>query len=498
MTEEEIQKLLASGKFKGPKLRALLDELEAIHKHRTENKMLFFQPVKKQFDFFAQGATFRERLFEAGNQTGKTYAGAEETACHLTGRYPEWWRGKRFDHPIRGWAIGLTSLAVRDTIQKHLCGEPGIVSAFGSGLIPKKCFSDKPSLARGVTDAYDTIFVTHETNGVEDGISRFSFKSAEQGREKLQGDTLDFFWCDEEPGDEKIYFEILARLTGQGMGFMTFTPLLGRTPLWERFHREPHCGITHMELMDPEVRPDLTPDEKNMRLNSYAEYERDCRAKGIPLMGEGRVFTVEEEKIKEPPLEYVPMHWPCLWGIDFGMGHPFAAVLGLWDRDNDVVHIRECFKQANTLVMQDAARMKAIAINVPVAWPQDGHERDKTSGTPLRSLYAKEGLVMLPEHAQFSDGSRSTEAGILMMDQMFRNGKLRVAAHLSEWFEEYRYYHRKDGQIVKVRDDLMSATRVLIMSLRLSKIATLGGVKGDPRGKRPRKQSDEGLDWLFD
>src|ERR1017187_2243178 len=49
----------------------------------------------RHMEFLAAGATFRERLFMAGNRTGKTETGAYELTCHLTGQYPAWWRGKR-------------------------------------------------------------------------------------------------------------------------------------------------------------------------------------------------------------------------------------------------------------------------------------------------------------------------------------------------------------------------------------------------------------------
>ena len=38
--------------------------------------------------------------------------------------------------------------------------------------------------------------------------------------------------------------------------------------------------------------------------------------------------------------------------------------------------------------------------------------------------------------------------------------------HLNDWWEEFRLYHRKDGQIVKEGDDLMAATRYAVMMLR--------------------------------
>ena len=50
----------------------------------------------------------------AGNQNGKTHIGAFEVACHMTGLYPEWWQGRRFDKPTRGWIAGETSLVVRE------------------------------------------------------------------------------------------------------------------------------------------------------------------------------------------------------------------------------------------------------------------------------------------------------------------------------------------------------------------------------------------------
>ncbi len=44
-----------------------------------------------------------------------------------------------------------------------------------------------------------------------------------------------------------------------------------------------------------------------------------------------------------------------------------------------------------------------------------------------------------------------------MLDRM-QSGRLRVFNSLLDWFEEFRLDHRKDGEVVKLRDDLMSAT----------------------------------------
>jgi hypothetical protein len=59
--------------------------------------------------------------------------------------------------------------------------------------------------------------------------------------------------------------------------------------------------------------------------------------------------------------------------------------------------------------------------------------------------------------------------------------RLKVFATCTEWFEEYRLYHRKDGRLVKVRDDLMSATRVGVMAHRFAR-----PVLYDPHGRNGR------------
>lgn len=452
-------------------LRQILETLEAAaYLKQYGGQVRDFQPYAKQAEFFELGATKRERLLIAGNQNGKSHAGGFEAACHMTGVYPPWWKGRRFDRPTRGWIAGETSLVVRDVQQKKLCGEPGVDAAFGTGMIPKDSFCDRPSLARGVTDAYDTIQVKH----VSGGVSVAKFKSYEQGRAKFQGETLDWIWFDEEPTLE-IYSEGLTRTTATGgMAFMTFTPLKGRSAVVLRFLDEPSSdrGIVTMTIDDALHIP---AEERARIVASWPPHEREARARGVPILGSGRIFTTVEEAITETPPDHVPAYWKKLWGIDFGIGHPFAAVLVLWDVDNDVIHVHHAIRMADALSIVHAEAMKRIGAAVPVAWPKDGTDRDRHSGKPLADGYKKHGLLMLPTHAAWEDGSMSTEAGIEEWDERERTGRLKVAAHLSDWLEERRFYHRKDGQIVKLKDDLMSATRIAIMAKRFARAVSLGG-----------------------
>jgi len=77
-------------------LRELADLTQELHRRTLGTKLFRYKPYAKQRAFHAAGAIHRERLLMAANQVGKTLAGACEAAFHLTGRYPDWWTGRRW------------------------------------------------------------------------------------------------------------------------------------------------------------------------------------------------------------------------------------------------------------------------------------------------------------------------------------------------------------------------------------------------------------------
>jgi hypothetical protein len=107
-------------------------------------------------------------------------------------------------------------------------------------------------------------------------------------------------------------------------------------------------------------------------------------------------------------------------------------------------------------------------------------------------------LKMLDTHATFADGSNSTEAGIMEMQDRMTSGRFKVAAHLTQWFDEFRSYHRKDGQLVKIKDDLLSATRIAVMAKRFAKqLEMLRGDRAKPRRPQPKEGEDGMFDWTW-
>lgn len=462
-------------------LLALEKKLKEIGRRKLERALELYMPYPKQKLFHGLGATMRERLLMAANRAGKTFCGAAEMAYHLTGLYPEWWTGRRFDRPVKAWAASDTGLTTRDVVQTKLCGPYGVVEMQGTGAIPRNCvnWNKDVSLARGVADAYDTVQVQHHTNGKKDGKSILTFKSFEQGRKKWQGDAVDVIWCDEEP-DMEIYSEALARIaptnaeSSGGIIYVTFTPLQGMSKVVYRFVNEksPDRSVTGMTLDDAQH---INPVERKKIIDGYPEYEREARSKGTPMLGSGRIFRTAESAITVQPFT-IPAHWSLLWGTDFGIDHPFAAVLLAWDKDTDTVYVIHTVRMKDATPLQHAAAMKPVMHgfggSIPAAWPQDGWQRKEFEGKlePLAKIYKSHGLKMMDQHAKFPDGSNSTEVGILQMDERMKSNRWKVFASCEDWFEEYRLYHRKDGQIVRLHDDLMSASRVGLMTVRSAKV----------------------------
>lgn len=445
-----------------PEKEELLKLLEAKEKLLTENKLAFYKPYKKQMEFHSAGSRrgVRERLLMAGNQLGKTYSAAGETAMHLTGRYADWWEGKRFTHPTVGWAGSLTSQGTRDTVQRLLLGQPGL---WGTGLIPKDCIVDIKRAAHGVPDAVESVTVRY-TSG---GLSHLTFKTYDQGRERWQGTTLDFVWFDEEPPYE-LYTEGVTRTNAtKGIVYMTFTPLLGMSNTVKRFlvEKAPGTHVTHMTIADAEH---YTEEERAAIIAAYPEHERKARADGIPMLGSGAVFPVAEEMIAVEPFA-LPDYWPRLVGIDFGWNHPFAAAWIAVDPDSDVVYVTDCYRQKEATPAIHSAAIRSKGPWIPVAWPHDGLQHDKGSGQTLAQQYKEAGLNMLGTKACWPDGSNSVEAGIMEMLDRMQTGRLKVFRHLADWFEEFRMYHRKDGRLVKEADDILSATRYAIMMKRYAR-----------------------------
>lgn len=436
-------------------LKAMLEQLT---KETRREGCRLYKPYPKQAEFHKAGASFREVCLAGGNQVGKSYSAAAELAIHLTGEYPDWWEGFRWNRPIHAWAAGVTGESTRDTLQRLLMGRPG---ELGTGTIPADCIVSNTS-GRGVADSMDTVIIKYKGGGQ----STLGFKSYALGREKWQGATLDLVAFDEEP-EESIYVEGLTRTNATGgRVWLTFTPLMGMSEVVRKFFdgNSPDRKLVQATIDDA---MHYTPEQRARIIASYPAHERDARAKGIPVLGSGRVFPISEEDIKIAPFP-IPKHWGRIVGCDFGWNHPATGVWLAHDRDTDVVYVYDSFRVSETSVPLQAPLFAARGKWIPVAWPHDGLQHDKGSGQTLADQYRSMGVNMLHERATFTDGGNGVEAGIMSLLTRMQTGRLKVFSNQLDWFSEFLQYHRKEGIIVKMRDDLMAATRIGEMMLRFA------------------------------
>lgn len=454
-------------------LAAILGALGNFERKRETNRLDHYAPYEYQRKFHGAIGHKTQKLADvralvAANKIGKTYTAAMEVAMHLTGRYPADWNGHRFSMPTFGMAAGSTNDTTRDIIQHELFGDPTDDSKLGTGTVPLSCIG-KVVRKAGVPNAFDNVLVKHTTGK----FSKIVFKAYEQGFKKFMGKHYDFQWCDEEPPQD-VWSQIgrgtLAK--NKSIVMATLTPEEGMTAVVSRFFNELPLGQALITATWDDA-PHMTLARRQEQLAKFPESEHELRMLGKPIGAAGMVWPVPESQLRCDPLE-IPNHWARICAIDFGWDHPFAAVWIAWDRDTDTAYVYDCYREAKALPSTHAAAINSRGDWIPVVWPHDGLNTEKGSGTPLAQIYRDLKVNMLYE--KFSNppqdgveegkGGNSVEMGIMDIHQRMKESRVKVFSTLAKWWEEFRMYHRKDGKIVALHEDLMSATRYAAMSLR--------------------------------
>lgn len=411
----------------------------------------------KQLEFFSLGANYQQRCFMGGNGTGKTWGvSAYEMTCHLTGEYPVWWNGRRFNHHIDAWMVGDTRETTRDIIQAKMLGEVSKlgVQALGTGMVPRHLIVGEPKYLPNTNHAADYVLIRHKSGG----ISILGFKSYDQGRKAFQGTEKHMIGLDEEP-PEDVFLECLMRgRTVNGGIILTFTPLSGYTAVVESFldwkAQNAKGASKILVTCGWDDVPHLDEEWKKQTEAATPAYLREARKLGIPTAGTGKIYPVEESEFVIKPVPLAP-HWRRCFGFDCGW-HNTAAVWFAYDKDEDIAYVYSEYKRGEQPIDVHATALRARGAWIPGvgdAAAREGHSNETALG-----LYKALGVKL-----RLAD--KGVDAGIQAVMSRLTTGRLKVFNTCQKWLHEYRQYSYDDKQrVVKNNDHLMDATRFGVMS----------------------------------
>ncbi len=472
----------------------MLHDFDAAYRKR----FLFYTPHAKQLAFHNAGKEAVFRLFTAGNRTGKTFCGCIEDAMHLTGVYPEWWDGHRFNHPITAWVASENFEVTRNVLQRVILGGYSNDEGLVEGLVHSSLIVKKTPL-RGVSGAVDYADIKHSSGG----LSRLYVKSYQQGRSKFQSERCHWIHLDEEtPYD--IYTECQMRIAdvdGLGMGrlIVTATPLKGYTEFVASFleyrskktiandHEKTIAELLEDEIIKntPEIvkdrkyfiyaswddNPHLSEETKATLRASLKPHELEAREKGIPTIGTGLVYQVPESEFVIPTTELfeIPSHWARVYGMDVGFFAPTAVVFLAIDRDNDIVYVFAEYSVSELTATQHAAHLMRMGCDwmTGVCDPavNQGSQRD---GARLVDDYKRTGMNL-------QLGKYAKELAVDSVLERIRTDRFKVFGNCRKFLDEWRMYCRDEkGKIKKGNDHLMNALEfVMLDGLPLAKTKTV-------------------------
>ena len=444
----------------------------------------------KQKQFFDATKHYRQVMFRASNRTSKTVSGAFCVSNWMTALYPQWWEGRTFDRPTKGWVAGKTGQTVRDTVQKELLGNLG---AFGTGMIPKDRIG-KVIMRPGVPGGVDTIEVLNDYGDP----SLAGFKSYDQRIDAFTGTANDWHWNDEEP-PFLIHNEAFTRLmTTNGVLINTVTPIAGLTPYLLSFEKqadmlggaERTVALNEEELAEwhknPRTKavvaagwgdaPWLSEQAKADLLADTPPYLKEARMTGKPSLGSGSVYPIDLQSVLCENEDFKPSKaYRFIYGIDVGWNKTGIVWLAL-DPDTDILYAYDEYYMGEQRPEVHALAVKGKGSWMPGVIDPASRGKSQIDGNKLITLYIEAGLKICP-------AQNAVEAGIMDVYQRLSSGRLKILKKCRNLQAEYMTYKRDmNGKVVKENDHLLDALRYGVVELRRARtkpeLNTFGGSSG--------------------
>jgi phage terminase large subunit-like protein len=443
------------------------------------NQLKYFRPFKHQFDFFNTGSSDRRGIL-AANRIGKTVSTCYETAMHLTGQYPSWWTGFRFDKPITCMVAGEGWSQVALVLQNELIGTQDVklIDNIGTGAIPRDCIV----IDTMRNDGANCIGVEiRHTSGAN---SYLLFANYTQEVRQLQGFKLNLAVFDEQPPDD-FFSEIVTRTaTTQGKVLCSFTPLKGLNGLVSKFWNKEE-GYEFIRVSwddvpeyDPWGQPFLLAATRRQLEKDYLPHEREARIAGKPVLGKGAVFQIAS--------------WPTYstGSIDFmrmpNIQRVIALDLGLVN-DKTVISLMywEPFEKTAWLHRQIVVQgieeavptqyinhlLRPEVFGTPIVLPPDASTpgRYTMSSTSIRELFESYELnvyhkpIMNPPDSE-GRVTNHKSYGINTMRQMMEVGSLMINENCTDFLNEARNYYVDEKGRFSDPDDCIDSARYALLA----------------------------------
>lgn len=436
-------------------------------------------PNERQRDFINSHS--KECMLTGANQAGKSTALMMKFTYHMTGLYPSWYTGIRFDKPITAALGGETAQSTRDLLVNRLLGPP---EDRGAGYFPMGTFDPSEDITRmtgGVANQVDYFRVKHHDKyGNFDGYSKAYVFSYSTGWRRLQGYSLDLVAIDEEP-EMMVYEELSARTNATGGHVdIAMTPLRGETELYLMFE-DPEQEIKELINYDITRATHMAEDQREHLLKKYENNPlAEARLYGRPVASQGLIYNIPQHLLMTEDFQ-VPDNFNQIIGIDLAhtVGKWSAVKMGT-DRNSGITYVIQDFKAEDITVADFASRLLGMGGgSVPVAWPHDAM-RQTSSGTVVSQL-RDFGVNVLPEAAHMVDRMTGAKSRAVMtiietaLDMMSQGMLTFMARGTQELMQEMRRYRHKEGKIVARQEDhCIDAMHKALMMLHLAKPVSAG------------------------
>lgn len=462
----------------GPRMNMLQDLAIDIADDMQYNALKYFRPFDHQIAFFNTISDRRGIL--AANRIGKTVSTCYETAMHLTGQYPAWWTGKRFDRPITAMVAGEGWSQVALVLQAELLGTPDIKlkDQLGTGAIPRDAIvvdtirSDGPNC------------IGIEIRHVSGAKSYLLFANYTQEVRQLQGFKLNLAVFDEQPPDD-FFSEIVTRTaTTQGMVMCSFTPLKGLNGLvskfWNREQGYDYVRVSWDDVpeYDPWGEPFLLATTRKQLERDYLPHEREARMQGKPIMGKGAVFQLRDWPTYKSG-EYIFSEMRNIHrviSLDLGLVNDKTVIsLIYWDPYEKTAWLH---KQIVVQGVEEAVPTQYInhllrpeVFGTPIVLPADANTQGRytMSSASIRELFEQyelnvyEKAIMNPPDQQ-GRVTNHKSYGINQMRQMLEVGSLMVNENCVEFLREANNYYVDTQGRFSDPDDCIDSARYGLMA----------------------------------